>query len=93
MAEEKRLSRTLHLSNGTPGCALYPTVAHCTDATEIAQAVRNYFSEKARIRDVVVKLPGKGKSARDWTPLGVAGVVFHDAISSLTEDVSGLKHG
>ena len=40
-----------------------------------------------------MKLPGKGKSAKDWLPLTVTGEIFRDAIRELTEDVSGLKPG
>ncbi|VDB96080.1 unnamed protein product [Peniophora sp. CBMAI 1063] len=55
------------------------------------QAVRNFFSERGRVRDVVVKLPGKGRSKTSWTAISVVNQVYRSAIHDLVFDVSGLK--
>ncbi|VDB99994.1 unnamed protein product [Peniophora sp. CBMAI 1063] len=59
----------------------------------MAMAIRNFFKERGRVRDVIVRLPGKGRSRLDWTVLGVCGEVYKGVISDLVEEVSGLKPG
>lgn len=54
------------------------------------QSVRNFFKERGRIRGAVVKLPGKGRTALDWTPMTVCGEVYKDAIKELIRDMTGL---
>lgn len=56
-----------------------------------AQAVRNFFKERGRIRDVVVKLPRASSGV--WSTLAVCSEVYKSAINELVEEVSGCKPG
>lgn len=52
--------------------------------------MRNFFKERGRIREVVVKLPGKGKGSLAWTPLTVCSEVYKSAILDMVKDVANV---
>ena len=54
------------------------------------QAVRNFFQERTRVRNVVVTLPGNGKRKKEWDAIAVCGEVYRDAIHDIAKEVSGL---
>ena len=55
------------------------------------QAVKNFFKERSRVRNVVVSLPAKGRGGREWTRLTVCGEVYKQSIYDVIKDVAGLE--
>ena len=55
------------------------------------KAVKNFFKERSRVRNVVVSLPAKGRGSREWTRLTVCGEVYKQCIYDVVKDVSGIE--
>ncbi|KZV62305.1 hypothetical protein PENSPDRAFT_670448 [Peniophora sp. CONT] len=79
------------LPNTWPSKAKNPRFHALRNVLMVAKAVRNFFSERGRIRDVVVKLPRASSGV--WTPLAVCSEVYKNAVNDLVEQVSGCKPG
>ena len=66
-----------------------------TPQLTLSQAVKNFFKERSRVRNVVAYLPGK--KAREWDAISVCGAVYKSCIFDVVKDVSGLdsrsQHG
>ncbi|VDC03288.1 unnamed protein product [Peniophora sp. CBMAI 1063] len=59
----------------------------------VKQAVKNFFKEQGRIRDVVVQPLRKGSNKLDWDPLSVCSDVYGHIAAQMVHEVAGIQHG